>query len=125
MLIKTRIFADNSGQFCQQMSTAIFSEKVKKNYGKAFFLLKIKYSSLKGHILKNKNIFFHFSYKGLRFLKLDIYKCPFSKKIMKLYSEIFAHIFYNKKFRPFIIRNLKREILAFYMPLAPHKLNTY
>jgi hypothetical protein len=120
-----RIISDNFVNKCQQMSTAIFSEKVKKNYGKAFFSLKIKYSSLKGHIFKNKNIFFHFSYKGLRFLKLDIYKCPFSKKIMKLYSEIFAHNFYNKNFRPFIIRNLKRVILAFYMSLAPHKLNIY
>jgi hypothetical protein len=40
MPIKTRIFADNSGQFCQQMSTAIFSEKAKKIYGKAFFAVK-------------------------------------------------------------------------------------
>jgi hypothetical protein len=37
---KNRIFADNSGQFCQQMSTANFLEKAKKIYGKAFFAVK-------------------------------------------------------------------------------------
>jgi len=37
---KTRIFADNFGQFCQQMSTANFLEKAQKNYGKAFFAVK-------------------------------------------------------------------------------------
>jgi hypothetical protein len=37
---KNRIFADNSGQFCQQMSTTFFLEKAQKNYGKAFFAVK-------------------------------------------------------------------------------------
>jgi hypothetical protein len=37
---KNRIFADNSGQFCQQMSTTIFLKKAQKNYGKAFFAVK-------------------------------------------------------------------------------------
>ena len=53
----------------------------------------------------------------MRFISLEKIKKP--KKIMKLYSEIFAHNFYNKKFRPFIIRNLKREILAFLYALSP------
>ena len=40
---KNRIFADNFGQFCQQMSTNVnnfFLEKAQKNYGKAFLTVK-------------------------------------------------------------------------------------
>jgi hypothetical protein len=78
-----RIISDNFVNKRQQMSTTFFLEKAKKNYGKAFFAVKnLGFAPLaSGFILKMQ--IFYFFYKGLRFSKLDIYKCPFSKKILK------------------------------------------
>ena len=112
---KNRIFADNSGQSCQQMSTTFFLEKAKKNYGKAFFAVKnLEFTPLaSGFILKMQ--IFYFFYKGLGFSKLDIYKCPFSKKIVKFIFVKNAHIIYYKVTRPYIIRFLKEGIFALFI----------
>jgi len=97
---KNRIFADNSGQFCQQMSTTFFFEKTKKNYGKAFFAVKnLGIAPLASGFILKMQIFFFF-YKGLGFSKLDIYKCPFSKKSSNLFLQKKTHNIYYKVTRP-------------------------
>jgi hypothetical protein len=99
------------------MTTANFLEKAKKNYGKAFFAVKnLGFAPLaSGFILKMQ--IFYFFYKGLRYSKLDIYKCPFSKKIVKYIFVKNAHNIYYKITRPYIIRYLKKgDLCTFICP---------
>jgi hypothetical protein len=44
---------------------------------------------------------------------MDIYKCPFSKKILKIFFKKKHTIICLKILRPFIIRFLKKGIFAF------------
>jgi len=92
-----------------------FFRKGEKNYGKAFFAVKnLGFTPLaSGFILKMQ--IFYFFYKGLGFSKLDIYKCPFSKKIVKFIFVKKAHIIYYKDTRPYIIRFLKEGIFALFI----------
>ena len=95
-----RIIPDNFVNKCQQMSTTFFLEKAKKNYGKAFFAVKnLGFAPLASGFILKMQIFFFF-YKGLGFSKLDIYKCPFSKKSSNLFLQKKTHNIYYKVTRP-------------------------
>ena len=73
------------------MSTNFFAKNWEKSYGKVFFVVKFRiFKPQCFKMLKYLQIS-HFFIKALKILKLDIYKCPFSKKFSNLFFPKFAH----------------------------------